>query len=68
MPTSLIYHISRGQLLNFTYQKRLRELGFKISMSGKNNRYNNAVMETFLELSKFNYYSGIHGKQNGIPQ
>ena len=34
------------------YQKRLRDLGFKVSMSGRGNCYDNAAVETFFKTLK----------------
>jgi len=34
------------------YQKRLRELGSQVSMSGKGNCYDNAAIETFFKTLK----------------
>lgn len=52
-PRGCIHHSDRGsQYCSHDYQKRLRELGFKISMSGKGNCYDNAAMETFFKTIK----------------
>lgn len=49
----LIHHTDRGsQYCAHDYQKRLRQLGFKPSMSGKGNCYDNAVVETFFKTLK----------------
>jgi len=48
-----IHHSDRGsQYCSHDYQKRLRDLGFKLSMSGKGNCYDNAAMETFFKTIK----------------
>lgn len=52
-PLGLIHHTDRGsQYCSHDYQKRLRQLGFKPSMSGKGNCYDNAVVETFFKTLK----------------
>lgn len=52
-PPGLIHHTDRGsQYCAHNYQKRLRQLGFKLSMSGKGNCYDNAVVETFFKTLK----------------
>lgn len=48
-----IHHSDRGsQYCSHDYQKILREHGFKASMSGKGNCYDNAAMETFFKTIK----------------
>lgn len=48
-----IHHTDRGsQYCSHDYQKRLRQLGFKVSMSGKGNCYDNAAVETFFKTIK----------------
>jgi len=48
-----IHHTDRGsQYCSHDYQKRLRQHGFKVSMSGKGNCYDNAVVETFFKTLK----------------
>lgn len=48
-----IHHSDRGsQYCSHDYQKRLRECGFKISMSGKGNCFDNAAVETFFKSMK----------------
>jgi len=48
-----IHHSDRGsQYCSHDYQKLLRQNGFKISMSGKGNCYDNAAMETFFKTIK----------------
>jgi putative transposase len=48
-----IHHTDRGsQYCSNDYQKRLGELGFKVSMSGKGNCYDNAAVETFFKTLK----------------
>jgi len=47
------HHSDRGsQYCSYDYQKLLRNNGFKISMSGKGNCYDNAAMETFFKTIK----------------
>lgn len=49
-PSGCIHHMDRGsQYCSHDYQKRLRQLGFKASLSGKGNCYDNAVVETFFK-------------------
>lgn len=48
-----IHHTDRGsQYCSHDYQKQLRKHGFEVSMSGKGNRYDNAVVETFFKTIK----------------
>jgi len=48
-----IHHSDRGsQYCSHDYQKILRQHGFKVSMSGKGNCYDNAAMETFFKTIK----------------
>ena len=48
-----IHHSDRGsQYCSHDYQKLLRKYGFKASMSGKGNCYDNAAMETFFKTIK----------------
>ena len=48
-----IHHSDRGsQYCSHDYQKSLRKHGFKASMSGKGNCYDNAAMETFFKTIK----------------
>ena len=52
-PKDCIHHSDRGsQYCSHEYQARLRMHGFKISMSGKGNCYDNAAMETFFKTIK----------------
>jgi len=52
-PKDCIHHPDRGsQYCSHEYQKRLRQHGFKSSMSGKGNCYDNAVVETFFKTIK----------------
>ncbi len=52
-PPGCIHHTDRGsQYCSHDYQKRLRQHGFKVSMSGKGNCYDNAVVETFFKTVK----------------
>jgi len=48
-----IHHSDRGsQYCSHDYQKLLKKHGFKVSMSGKGNCYDNAVVETFFKTIK----------------
>lgn len=52
-PKGCIHHSDRGsQYCSHDYQKLLRLHGFKVSMSGKGNCYDNATMETFFKTIK----------------
>ena len=52
-PRGCIHHSDRGsQYCSHDYQKRLRQHGSKVSMSGKGNCYDNAVVETFFKTIK----------------
>jgi putative transposase len=52
-PQGCIHHTDRGsQYCSHDYQKRLRDLGFKVSMSGRGNCYDNAAVETFFKTLK----------------
>lgn len=52
-PPGCIHHTDRGsQYCSHDYQKILRQHEFKISMSGKGNCYDNAVVETFFKTVK----------------
>ncbi|WP_139824657.1 IS3 family transposase [Paracoccus sp. J56] len=52
-PRGCIFHSDRGsQYCSHDYQKILREHGFKVSMSGKGNCYDNAAVETFFKTIK----------------
>jgi putative transposase len=52
-PKGCIFHSDRGsQYCSHDYQKILREHGFKASMSGKGNCYDNAAVETFFKTIK----------------
>jgi len=52
-PRGCIHHSDRGsQYCSHDYQKRLCQHGFKVSMSGKGNCYDNAVVETFFKTIK----------------
>ena len=49
----LVHHSDRGsQYCSINYQAELRERGLLISMSGKGNCYDNAVVETFFKTLK----------------
>jgi transposase InsO family protein len=48
-----IHHTDRGsQYCSHDYQNILRQYGFKVSMSGKGNCYDNAAVETFFKTVK----------------
>ncbi|MCJ7874718.1 IS3 family transposase [Phaeobacter sp. J2-8] len=48
-----IHHTDRGsQYCSHDYQKRLSRHGFKVSMSGKGNCYDNSMVETFFKSIK----------------
>ena len=52
-PKGCIHHTDRGsQYCSHDYQKLLRQNGFKVSMSGKGNCYDNAAVETFFKTIK----------------
>lgn len=52
-PKGCIHHTDRGsQYCSHEYQKILRQHGFKTSMSGKGNCFDNAVTETFFKTLK----------------
>ncbi len=52
-PSGCIHHTDRGsQYCSHDYQKRLRQYGFKSSMSGKGNCYDNGAVETFVKTIK----------------
>jgi putative transposase len=49
-PKDCIHHTDRGsQYCSNEYQRRLSKHGFKVSMSGKGNCYNNSMLETFFK-------------------
>ncbi len=52
-PPGCIHHSDRGsQYCSGDYQKSLKKHGFLVSMSGKGNCYDNAVVETFFKTLK----------------
>lgn len=52
-PKDCIHHTDRGsQYCSHDYQKVLRQHGFKVSMSGTGNCYDNAAVETFFKTIK----------------
>ena len=52
-PEGCIHHTDRGSQGGFNeYQRRLPKLGFKVSMSGKGNCYDNPIVETFFKSIK----------------
>ena len=54
MPSAgLIHHADRGsQYCSIEYQAELRKNGISISMSGKGNCFDNAMVETFFKTLK----------------
>ena len=52
-PKDCIHHTDRGsQYCSHDYQKLLRQHGFRVSMSGKGNCYDNSAVETFFKTIK----------------
>ena len=52
-PEDCIHHTDRGsQYCSNEYQRRLSKHGFKVSMSGKGNCYDNSMVETFFKSIK----------------
>lgn len=52
-PKGCIHHTDRGsQYCSHDYQKLLRQHGFKVSMSGKGNCYDNSAVKTFFKTIK----------------
>ncbi len=52
-PEGCVHHSDRGsQYCSHDYQQRLKQQGFKVSMSGTGNCYDNAAMETFFKTIK----------------
>ena len=52
-PPGCIHHtVSRSQYCAHDYQKLLRKKGFKVSMSGKGNCYDNSAVESFFKSLK----------------
>ena len=52
-PSGYIHHTDRGsQYCSHDYQKLLRQNGFKVSMSGRGNCYDNSAVETFFKTIK----------------
>ena len=52
-PKGCIHHTDRGsQYCSHDYQKILRQHGFRTSISGKGNCYDNAAVETFFKTIK----------------
>jgi len=52
-PKGCIHHTDRGsQYCSHDYRQILRQHGFKVSMSGKGNCYDNAAVETFFKTIK----------------
>ena len=52
-PKGCIHHTDRGsQYCSHDYQKILRQHGFKVSMSGNGNCYDNATVETLFKTIK----------------
>ena len=49
----LMHHFDRGsQYCAYEYRDRLKDIGAVVSMSGKGNGYDNAVVETFFKTLK----------------
>ena len=48
----LIHHADRGSQCSIEYQAELRKNGISISMSGKGNCFDNAMVETFFKTLK----------------
>ena len=52
-PPGCVHHTDRGsQYCAHDYQKLLRKKGFKVSMSGKGNCYDNSAVESFFKSLK----------------
>ena len=52
-PKGCVHHTDRGsQYCSHDYQKRLSKHGFKVSMSGKENCYDNSMVETFFKSAQ----------------
>ena len=52
-PKDCVYHTDRrSQYCSNEYQRSLTKHGFKISMSGKGNCYDNSMVETFFKSIK----------------
>jgi putative transposase len=52
-PKGCIHHTDRGSRYCFNeYQRRLSKHGFKVSMSGKGNCYDNSMVETCFKSSR----------------
>lgn len=52
-PPGCVHHTDRGaQYCAHGYQKLLRKHGFKVSMSGKGNCYDNSAVESFFKSLK----------------
>ncbi len=52
-PTGCIHHMDHGsQYCAHNYQKLMRHKGFKVSMSGKGNCYDNSAVESFYKSLK----------------
>lgn len=52
-PPGCLHRTDRGSQYCFNdYQKWLRDLGFRVSMSGKGNCFDNAAVETFFKTLK----------------
>ena len=62
-PPDCIHHTDRGsQYCSHDYQRRLQQLGFNVSMSGKGNCYDNAAVETFFKTIKAELICGAFGR------
>ncbi|MBG6146085.1 transposase InsO family protein [Labrenzia sp. EL_142] len=60
--------VESAQYCSHDYQKILRQHGFKVSMSGKGNCYDNAAVETFFKTIKAELIWRNHGKRAGKPR
>jgi putative transposase len=71
--TGVIHHSDRGvQYASFEYNNELTEHGFQISMSGKGNPYDNAMMESFFKTLKHEEvylyeYETLSDVENRLP-
>lgn len=71
--TGIIHHSDRGvQYASLEYTRELKEHGFQISMSGKGNPYDNAMMESFFKTLKHEEvylfeYENLSDVQSRLP-
>jgi putative transposase len=70
-PSEVIHHTDHGsQYCSNEYQMRLKKYGFKVSMSGKGNCFDNAAVETFFKTLKAELIwrkSGTHADRSKWP-